>query len=95
MLKNNEMGLLCFSRNWTHPLLWSHYASKHEGICLGFDLKRGSELQEVQYEDKRPRVKIDTGKDAQSISTGLQDLLLRTKYMLARISVGLSWNGQW
>jgi hypothetical protein len=80
-LKNNETGLLCFTKNWTHPLLWSHYASKHEGICLGFDLKRGSELQEVQYEDKRRQIKIDTGEDAQSISADIQYLLLRTKYI--------------
>ena len=79
--KNNEMGLLCFSRNWTNPLLWSHYASKHEGICLGFDLRRGNELQEVKYEDKRRRVRINNCEDAQSTATRLQDLLLRTKYV--------------
>lgn len=31
-------GLLCFSKSWGSPLLWSHYAQKHNGICLGFDL---------------------------------------------------------
>ena len=31
-------GALCFSRNWHHPMLWSHYADKHRGICLGFDV---------------------------------------------------------
>src|SRR4030042_3833160 len=50
--KNSEMGLLCFSKNWTNPLLWSHYASKHEGICLGFDLTPGSEVQDVIYAKK-------------------------------------------
>jgi len=79
--QNSEMGLLCFSRNWTHPLLWSHYASKHEGICLGFDLRPGNELQEVRYEEKRPRVRFGTGEDAQSIGKGLQGFLLRTKYI--------------
>lgn len=80
-LKNKEIGLLCFSRNWTQPMLWSHYASKHEGICLGFDIKRGSELQEVKYEDKRPKMKSDNGEDAQSIDADIQNLLLRTKYI--------------
>jgi Protein of unknown function (DUF2971) len=32
------MGLLCFSRSWSNPVLWSHYAAKHTGICLGFDI---------------------------------------------------------
>ena len=31
-------GLLCFSSDWTNPVLWSHYADKHRGICLGFDV---------------------------------------------------------
>ena len=31
-------GLLCFSIKWSNPLLWAHYADKHKGICLGFDL---------------------------------------------------------
>ena len=79
--QNSKMGLLCFSRNWTEPLLWSHYASKHEGICLGFDLRRGNEVQEVRYEKKRSRVRFGTGEGAQSFGTDLQDLLLRTKYV--------------
>jgi hypothetical protein len=32
---NQRFGVLCFSRNWHNPLLWSHYADKHKGICLG------------------------------------------------------------
>ncbi|MBE0533371.1 MAG: DUF2971 domain-containing protein [Rhodospirillales bacterium] len=31
-------GLLCFSRRWRNPLLWSHYADRHRGLCLGFDI---------------------------------------------------------
>lgn len=31
-------GLLCFSRKWHSPLLWGHYADKHKGLCLGFDI---------------------------------------------------------
>lgn len=29
-----EYGVLCFSRKWSNPVLWSHYADKHKGICL-------------------------------------------------------------
>ena len=35
---NLTEGLLCFSRTWRSPLLWSHYADKHRGIALGFDV---------------------------------------------------------
>ena len=34
----DKRGLLCFSRNWHNPLLWNHYADRHTGLCLGFDV---------------------------------------------------------
>jgi hypothetical protein len=40
-LKNTyfkHKGILCFSRSWENPVLWSHYANKHTGIALGFDI---------------------------------------------------------
>jgi hypothetical protein len=27
-------GALCFSEDWTDPVLWSHYAAQHRGMCL-------------------------------------------------------------
>lgn len=38
MSKNH--GILCFSETWTNPVLWGHYADKHRGICLGFEVPR-------------------------------------------------------
>lgn len=31
-------GLICFSKTWTNPVLWGHYADRHRGICLGFEI---------------------------------------------------------
>src|SRR4051812_14453020 len=31
-------GWVCFSSDWRNPVLWSHYADKHKGMCLGFDV---------------------------------------------------------
>lgn len=31
-----EYGVLCFSTSWKSPVLWSHYADRHKGLCLGF-----------------------------------------------------------
>ena len=45
-------GLMSFSLNWTSPLLWAHYADKHKGICLGFDLPDENALK-VRYVDDR------------------------------------------
>ena len=41
-------GLLCFSKGWRNPVLWSHYADRHRGMCLGFDVSDEC-LQEVRY----------------------------------------------
>lgn len=35
---HGRIGVICFSTNWQSPVMWSHYADKHKGICLGFDI---------------------------------------------------------
>lgn len=35
---DRDHGVHCFSKSWHNPVLWSHYAAKHSGICLGFDV---------------------------------------------------------
>ncbi len=37
-----RFGVLCFSEDKTDLLQWAHYAERHKGICLGFDVS-GSE----------------------------------------------------
>jgi len=50
----NKSGVLSFSRCWSSPLLWAHYADKHRGICLGFDVARADKIsKEVEYVEKR------------------------------------------
>jgi hypothetical protein len=41
-------GLLCFSRDWCDPVIWSHYADRHRGICLGF-VRNGEDPAPVVY----------------------------------------------
>jgi hypothetical protein len=36
---NETKGMLCFSRNWSNPVMWGHYADRHTGIALGFEGK--------------------------------------------------------
>ena len=35
--RNGTAGVLCFSKSWTNPVVWSHYTDQHRGVCLGFD----------------------------------------------------------
>ncbi len=45
-------GMLCFSFKWSNPVLWAHYADKHKGICLGFDVP-AEYARKVVYVDTR------------------------------------------
>lgn len=46
-------GVLCFSKTWHNPLLWSHYADRHHGIAFGFDINSDM-AKEVTYTQRRP-----------------------------------------
>lgn len=46
-------GLICMSRIWSSPLMWAHYAGRHQGICIGFDVDP-NRFSEVTYVKERP-----------------------------------------
>lgn len=73
--RNEELGILCFSREWSHPLLWSHYADKHQGIAIGFDVPDGDIYRPVQYCGER----LPAPLDRELVDSDLDDLLL-TKF---------------
>ena len=54
-----QFGVICFSNGWHNPLLWSHYADKHRGICLGFEVPTDC-LMKVKYTAHRLANKINT-----------------------------------
>ena len=72
-------GVICFSKAWNNPVLWSHYGDKHKGICLGFDLPDKSVVP-VNYEPKR--LQIDMKKDFDEGKFGQEKMLriLATKF---------------
>lgn len=49
---SRTFGLLCYSRDWRNPVLWSHYGAAHRGICLGFDVPDRL-LTRVEYLERR------------------------------------------
>jgi hypothetical protein len=71
------LGVICFSRHWSNPLLWSHYAEKHRGVCLGFDVS-SEVIIEIEYGAKRLVNDLVNGNT--TIDEELQVRLLRTKY---------------
>lgn len=57
---HEEAGVLCFSRTWHNPVMWSHYGDKHNGICLGFDLLK-KWTYPVTYEVSRLKDEVAEG----------------------------------
>lgn len=40
ILQRYNKGICCFSTSFANPLMWSHYAEQHNGICVGYSLQR-------------------------------------------------------
>ncbi|HEY8126462.1 MAG TPA: DUF2971 domain-containing protein [Methylocystis sp.] len=70
-------GLICFSEDWTDPVLWSHYASKHKGMALGFDIS-DSLVKPIQYSSQRLKQNFSRG--TSNVTRKLEELLVYTKY---------------
>ncbi len=73
-------GLLCFTKHWENPVLWSHYSSKHRGMCLGFDLNDKFKI-EVEYAEERIPITFVDGDPAKGIDETFAAKLVRTKFI--------------
>jgi len=54
-----DVRVLSFSEDPKHPLMWSHYADAHRGICIGFRRDFFSQAMPVRYPQRVPR--LDAG----------------------------------
>jgi hypothetical protein len=76
---NQSKGLICFSRSWENPLLWGHYAEKHTGICMGFDVPNGL-LKSVRYAKRLFQIDVDPRTKRPRLTEEVVERLLRTKF---------------
>lgn len=74
-----KRGLLCFSRDWHNPVQWSHYAAKHTGLCLGFDIP-DEHLGAITYSRKRLVVETQNFRNPRDLSVDTVTRFLFTKY---------------
>ncbi len=51
----NRFGVLSLAKRWHCPLMWSHYADQHHGICIEYTTKSHTpvEIQSVSYNKPR------------------------------------------
>src|SRR5947208_1929464 len=69
--QDEQTGMLCFSRSWTNPVLWSHYAEGHKGVSLGFDIKADL-VEEVRYKDELLTTRLSDETDPFELPDELQ-----------------------
>jgi len=74
----NNFGILCFTRRWKNPLMWSHYAEKHRGVVLEFEIDEEA-LIKVRYTRKRISFDLSKVALADGFSSDDAELLARTK----------------
>jgi len=75
----NTAGVICFSRSWKNPLMWSHYGDKHKGICLGIDID-DQHIIEVQYLPKLMKHDVDMKKRFGGLKESFVENIFSIKY---------------
>ncbi|MFJ4256544.1 DUF2971 domain-containing protein [Pseudomonas monteilii] len=71
-------GMICFSKSMHSPVQWAHYADRHKGICLGFDIPE-KYLAPVKYVSERLDYEIDRPWSESGVDVRAEDCFL-TKY---------------
>jgi hypothetical protein len=75
---NTRAGWVCFSRTWSNPIIWAHYAEQHNGLCLSFDVPDGA-CQPVRYvEAREPFPDFDSLSDEEKLAA--MNRMLFTKF---------------
>lgn len=76
---NVSTGLICLSRSWSNPLMWGHYAEKHTGMALGFEVHDGLPV-EVIYAKYPTKLRKDPKTGHFQINEEFVNRLLITKF---------------
>ena len=64
---SEDTGILSLSASWEASPMWAHYASDHEGLCIGFDClhhyfthRKDNLVCKIEYAKVRPIVPIES-----------------------------------
>ena len=79
---SSTMGMICLTDNWHSPVMWAHYAEKHYGLCLGFDVPdRPGLITKVQYTPDKLRGLLNGDLPLFGFSESIVEQILATKYL--------------
>lgn len=76
---NESKGFLCFSKSWSNPVLWGHYAASHTGIALGFGVAEHLPVKAI-YVGRLTKIEVDQATQRPVLDQPLMDKLLGTKF---------------
>ena len=77
---HKNRGILCFSEKWSNPVMWSHYAEKHRGLCLVFEIPEKL-LASISYSQKRLKDVLDKlFSNLQEVQEDAMARILTTKF---------------
>lgn len=76
---SKDFGVICFSKTWKSNLMWAHYADKHRGLCLGFDIKDSGQLTKIDYLKRRKEFPKAYKDDLSSVAEDLITTCLKVK----------------
>lgn len=74
-----RMGILSFGPTWANPLMWTHYADNHRGICLGFDINDQLAIS-VKYVSARTALRFSDDLETKGIDPAFAFKLMRSKF---------------
>jgi hypothetical protein len=75
---DKNVGMICFGASWASPVMWAHYAEKHSGMCLGFDVE-DQLLTKIEYTDGRIQVPFGAHLAKFGLSANLLTKIRKTK----------------
>jgi hypothetical protein len=75
---NERTGMICFGATWDNPMMWAHYADKHGGVCLGFEVE-DELVSVVDYTENKIDVEFGEHLPKHGLSVELLNKVLLTK----------------
>lgn len=78
----NGLGVTCFTTDPCNPLMWSHYADGHKGICIEYKREgvlKTDEFKKINYDRDQKLVwsSLDLGRDMNKLHDFFEDVVFR------------------
>ncbi|OQW41297.1 MAG: hypothetical protein A4S08_02945 [Proteobacteria bacterium SG_bin4] len=76
---NECNGVICFSKSYQDPVLWSHYADAHRGVALVFEIPDEIAIR-IDYQPERFKLDVDAAIQRGGFDESDLNQLISTKF---------------